>query len=88
MKAKDDLEQADLFATVTAASVEALAARGVSVNQTARGLELDLRSLGAVEVLGTEDGAYFHFAGPHGALRVILAPAAFFILRETLGRKL
>jgi hypothetical protein len=78
----------DLFA-FAAAAIDLLAARGVRVEQrNGDVVEIDLRALGAVEVFGTEAGAYFKFGGKLGEVRVVLAPAALFTLGATLGKGL
>lgn len=42
--------------------------------------------VGAVEVFGTESAASFRFSGPLGEVRVLLAPAAFFVLQHTFAK--
>ncbi len=66
---------------------DAIVARGVRFEQRDDGLAtIDLRALGAVEVYGTESAASFRFSGPLGEVRVLLAPAAFFVLQRTFAK--
>lgn len=77
----------DLFSSARVDLLAVLYGRGVRVEQRNGGVvEIDLRALGTVEVFGTEAGAYFKFSNVAGEVRVVLAPAAFFMLGHTFGR--
>jgi hypothetical protein len=80
MKARDDLF------TYARGIFDALLALGVRFDERDGLATIDLRACGVVEVFGTESGAYFRFSGKLGELRVILLPAAFFILQRTFAK--
>jgi hypothetical protein len=75
----------DLFAYASK-TADALAVRGVVVTESDSAMDIDMRTLGDIEVIGTETGAYVRFKSGRGDVRIILAPSAFFALQDTFRR--